>query len=318
MADDFYTILGVSKDADTATIKKAYRTIARENHPDLNPDNKEAEERFKVASVAFEVLSDDEKRKLYDEFGLDGLREGFDAEQARAYGRWQGQAGHPGYSGQRTYARGGGYDDLFESIFGGRSPFDTSDYSNFGGFYTGPMRGQDLEARLSLDFMTAVRGGELEINVGSRPIKVRVPAGIEHEERLRLKGKGQLAPAQAPKGSKAGDLLLTIEVNPHPLLKRDGLNLSLEIPITMLEAIEGAKIPVPTPHGEYKVSVPAGVNSGARLRLKEKGVHRGQKKGDFFAIVQIHTPDRLDDDVVEHARKIAEAYSTDIRADIKL
>jgi len=312
MAEDFYSILGVSKDDDTATLKKAYRTIARENHPDLNPDNKEAEERFKAASVAFEVLSDPEKRKLYDEFGLDGLREGFDAEQARAYGKWQ-----PGQGGGRTYARSGGYDDLFESIFGGRSPFDTSDYSNFGGFYTGPLRGQDLEARLTLDFMRAVQGGELEIQVGGRSIKVRIPAGIEHEERLRLKGKGGAAPPQSP-GSKAGDLLLTIEVESHPLLRRDGLNLSLDLPVTMPEAILGAKISVPTPHGDYNVTVPAGVNSGARLRLKEKGVHRGGKKGDFYAVIQIHAPDRIDDAIKTAIEEVNAGYTTEIRADLKL
>lgn len=313
MAEDFYTILGVSKDDDAATIKKAYRQIARENHPDLNPDNKEAEEKFKAASVAFEVLSDPEKRKLYDEFGVDGLREGFNAEQARQYGRWQNSQGN--WQG-RTYARSGGYDDLFESIFGGRSPFDTSDYSNFGGFYTGPMKGQDLEAKLKLDFMTAIKGGELDITVNGKGIKVRIPAGIEDQERLRLKGKGGAAPGGA--GTKPGDLLLTVEVQPHAILHRDGLNLSLDIPITMAEAVKGAKIAVPTPHGEYNVTVPSGVNSGAKLRLKEKGVHRGSKKGDFYAVIQIQAPDRIDDELLEAVEALSAGYTTDIRADLKL
>lgn len=313
MAEDFYTILGVSKDDDAATIKKAYRQIARENHPDLNPDNKAAEEKFKAASVAFEVLSDPEKRKLYDEFGVDGLREGFNAEQARQYGRWQNSQGN--WQG-RTYARSGGYDDLFESIFGGRSPFDTSDYSNFGGFYTGPMKGQDLEAKLKLDFMTAIKGGELDITVNGKGIKVRIPAGIEDQERLRLKGKGSAAPGGP--GTKPGDLLLTVEVQPHAILHRDGLNLSLDIPITMAEAVKGAKIAVPTPHGEYNVTVPSGVNSGAKLRLKEKGVHRGSKKGDFYAVIQIQAPDRIDDELLEAVEALSAGYTTDIRADLKL
>lgn len=315
MEEDLYKILGVNKDADDATIKKAYRRIARENHPDLNPDDKVREDKFKAASAAFEVLSDPERRKLYDEFGMMGLREGFNPDQAREYQRWQAS------SGGRTYVRNGtggaNFEDLFGNIFGGRSPFDTSDYSNFGGFYTGPMKGQDIEAKLDLDFMTAIRGGELELSLGGRKIKVRIPAGANDGERLRLKGQGQPAPAQAPKGS-AGDLILTLRVAPHPHLRRDGLNLMLDFPITMAEAITGAKLDVPTPHGDFKVSIPQGVNSGAKLRLREKGVHRGKKKGDFYVVIQIQAPDEITDELKEVAEKIAKAYSRDVRADVAL
>ena len=312
MENDFYKILGVARDADTKEIKRAYRQIARDNHPDLNPDNKAAEERFKKASVAFEVLSDPEKRKLFDEFGMDGLREGFNADQARQYGRWQQSAGGGGGRGQS--AQSGDFNDLFGHIFGGRSPFDTSDY---GGFYSGPMKGQDLEASMSLDFLTAVSGGELEVSVGTKKIKVRVPAGINSGERLKLKGQGGAAPSNAPSGSKPGDLLLSINVEDHPLLRRDGLNLYLDLPVTVEEAVVGEKISVPTPHGEYKVTLPTGVNSGAKLRLKGKGVHRGKKKGDFFVVIQIHSPDLISDEVKAAAEALTAGYSTDIRADIK-
>lgn len=317
MEEDFYKILGVSKDADEAAIKKAYRTIARENHPDLNPDDKAREEKFKAASNAFEVLSDPQKRKLYDEFGHVGLREGFNAEQARQYQRWQQTGGGAGGGRYQTSAN---FEDLFGNIFGGRSPFDTSDFSNFGGFNTGPtrpMKGQDLEASLDLDFMTAVQGGELEISLGGRKIKVRVPAGADDGERLRLKGQGHPPHPQAPKGPN-GDLILTLKVAPHPLLKRDGLNLSLDLPVTMAEAITGAKLDVPTPHGEFKVTIPPGVNSGAKLRLKGKGVHRGAKQGDFYVVIQIQAPDQLAEDTQALAEKLAAAYSRDVRADIHL
>ncbi len=321
MEQDFYKILGVSRDASEKEIKKAYRKIARENHPDMNPDNPEAEEKFKRASVAFEALSDPEKRELYDEFGMDGLREGFDADQARQYKQWQSAGRGRGGGGQRYYYSNAGdtnFEDLFSSFFGGRSPYDTSDYSNFGGFYTGPLKGQDLEARMNLDFMTAVKGGEIEISVGSRKIKVRIPAGAGDGEKLRLKGQGQPPPAQAPKGSKSGDLLLTLNVSSHDVLRREGLDLYLDLPITFSEAIEGAKVDVPTPHGNYKVTIPKGVNSGAKLRLTDKGVHRGSKKGNFYVVVQIHSPDRIDDAIEECSSVFETGYPEDIRADIRL
>ncbi len=322
--EDFYKILGVSRDADEKAIKKAYRKIARENHPDLNPDDTEAEERFKRASVAFEVLSDPEKRKLYDEFGMAGLREGFDADQARQYKRWQSQAGGRGApgGGQRFYWSSGGggpeFQDIFGSVFGGRSPFDTSDYSDFGGFYTGPLKGRDVEAELTLDFMTAVKGGELELRVGGKTIKVRIPAGADEGDKLRLKGKGSPAPEGAPKGSKAGDLLLSIHVKQHELLRREGLDLYLDVPVTVSEAVLGAKVSVPTPHGAFKVTVPSGVHSGSKLRLKGKGVHRGKKEGDFYAVIQIQPPDRLTDDVEEAARVIDDGYTKPVRADLEI
>lgn len=324
--EDFYKILGVPRDAEEKAIKKAYRQIARDNHPDLNPDDADAEERFKRASVAFEVLSDPDKRKLYDEFGMAGLREGFDAEQARQYKQWQSQAGgrRPPGGGQRFHwspSGGGGnaeFQDIFGSVFGGRSPFDTSDYSDFGGFYTGPLKGRDVEAALTLDFMTAVKGGELELRVGGKNIKVRIPPGADEGDKLRLKGKGSPAPEGAPRGSKAGDLLLSIHVKPHDLLKRDGLDLYLDVPVTVAEAVVGAKVSVPTPHGEFKVTVPSGVHSGSKLRLKGKGVHRGDKKGNFYAVIQIQPPDRLTDEVEEAARAMDDGYTKPVRDDLHL
>lgn len=318
MAKDLYEILGVSKSAELKEIKRAYRKIARDNHPDLNPDNKEAEDRFKEASTAFEVLSDPEKRKLYDEFGPDGLREGFDPDQARQYRRWQqsaGRGGPRGFSGD--FRDSASFQDIFGNVFGGRSPFDTSDYSDFGGFYTGPMKGADLEAKLQLEFMTAVRGGELELGLAGKTIKVRIPPGAAEGDKLRLKGKGQPAPPQAPKG-KPGDLLLSISVDPHDFLRRDGLDLLLDFPVTIREAIEGAKLPVPTPHGDFNVTIPSGVHSGAKLRLKGQGVHRGSRKGDFFVVIQIKSPDRIDEEVLESAKALDQAYTDDVRADLKL
>ena len=326
MEEDLYNILGVSRDADTAEIKKAYREMARKYHPDVNPDDPESEEKFKKASAAFEVLGNDKKRELYDEFGLEGLREGFDPEQARKYQRWQKQTGGAGGGfgggGQRVY-RGGGasgadFQDLFGEIFGGRSPFDTSDYTEFGGFQA-PVKGRDVTASLELDFVRAIEGGEMQLSVQGqgRPMKVRVPPGVRDGERLRLKGKGGPAP-QTPHGKgEPGDLLLEISVRSHPRVRRKGLDLYMDVPVTMAEAVEGTRINVPTPWGKYAVTVPEGVNSGSKLRLKGQGVHRGDNEGDFYVVVQINSPDRIDEAVREAVEQLGDAYEEDVRADIR-
>ena len=321
MEQDLYKVLGVAKSADEKEIKKAYRKIARENHPDLNPDDAAAEERFKEASVAFEVLGDAQKRKLYDEFGIDGLRDGFDADQARQYKQWSSAgAGGGGFRGrtQQWSPSDPAFQDLFGNIFGGRSPHDTSHFRDFGGFYTGAASGQDLSASLTLDFMTAVRGGELDLRVMGKSIKVRIPAGADDGDTLRLKGKGGDPPEGAPKGTKRGDLMLQIKVDDHELLQRDGLDLHLDLPVTIAEAVLGAKVTVPTPHGDFTVSIPAGVHSGARLRLKEKGVKRGKSQGDFYVIVQIHSPDAVTDEVREAVAVLDAGYTRPVREDLQL
>lgn len=321
MEQDLYKVLGVGKSADEREIKKAYRQIARESHPDLNPGDTAAEERFKEASVAFEVLGNPDKRKLYDEFGIDGLRDGFDPEKARQYKQWAGASGGGGFRGGRTAQwspSDPAFQDLFGSIFGGRSPYDTSSFRDFGGFYTGPAQGRDLSAALTLDFMTAVKGGELDLRVLGKSIKVRIPAGAADGDTLRLKGKGGEPPEGAPKGTPRGDLLLEIKVDDHEFLTRDGLDLYLDLPVTVAEAALGAKVSVPTPHGDFVVTIPAGMHSGGKLRLKEKGVHRGKKTGDFYVVVQIHSPDRITEKVREAAAVLDEGYSKPVRADLRL
>jgi curved DNA-binding protein len=318
MERDLYKILGVSRDADTAEIKKAYRRLARKYHPDVNPDDADAEERFKKVSTAFEVLGDQEKRKLYDEFGLDGLREGFDAEQARKYKQWQGAGGAGFGGGGRYYRSGGGADfqDIFGDIFGGGSRFQSGGFG--GGFQPqGPAKGRDLSASLELDFLQAIEGGEMELALqGGRTLKVRVPQGVRDGERLRLKGKGGAAP-QTPYGKgQPGDLFLDISVKSHESIRRDGLDLYLDVPVSIPEAVEGTQINVPTPWGDFKVTVPEGVHSGAKLRLKGQGVRRGKERGNFYVVIQIRTPDRIDEEVLEAVRQLEGAYEEDLRGDL--
>lgn len=157
----------------------------------------------------------------------------------------------------------------------------------------------------------------MELTIGGQPLKVRVPAGVRDGERLRLKGKGSPAP-QTPYGEgQPGDLLLEIKVQPHPFVRREELDLYLEVPITMAEAVEGTQVTVPTPWGEYKVTVPEGVHSGAKLRLKGKGVRRGKQQGDFFVILDIRSPDRLDEEIRQAARQLARGYEGDLRGDLR-
>lgn len=321
MNTELYDILGVPRDADQETIKSAYRKLARKYHPDVNPNNQEAEDKFKQASAAFEVLGNPEKRKLYDEFGFDGLREGFDPEQARQYQRWQAQqggfGGFGGWGRSRTGgATGGGatFQDIFGDIFGGRSPFDTSDFTNFGGFQA-PARGRDWTAQVDIDFMTAIRGGQVELATDGRTLRVRLPAGVADGERLRLKGQGGSPPDTR---GTPGDLLLDIRVQPHALLRRDGLNLSLDLPITIGEAILGARVKVPTPWGDYTVSIPEGVHSGARLRLRGQGIRRDSARGDFFVVVQIQTPEHIDDEIRQAAQTLERGYIDPVRKNLKL
>lgn len=317
MNKELYDILGVSRDAGQDTIKRAYRKLARQYHPDVNPDNPEAEDSFKKVSAAFEVLGDAEKRKLYDEFGLDGLREGFDPDSARQYQRWATQQGAGGGRSRVRQPGGATFQDIFGDVFGGRSPFDTSDFSNFGGFQA-PPRGRDWTSQVRLDFMTAIRGGQVEISLEGRTLKMRIPPGVKDGERLRLKSQGGHAPQTQYGQGARGDLLLDIQVATHPLLNRQELDLSLELPVTFAEAINGARVNVPTPWGEYTVTVPEGVHSGAKLRLKGQGVRRDAQQGDFFVIVQIQAPDHIDDAVREAALIIEEGYTEPVRRDLKL
>lgn len=306
--EDLYKILKVSRDADAKTIKSAYRKIARENHPDRNPDDEAAEDRFKKASFAFEVLSDIEKRKAYDAYGIDGLRDGFQSGQ-------QHQWGSTG-----AFNGGANFEDIFGQIFGQRGGYSQGGFGGgqdpFGGFQQRPQRARDTEAQLTLEFMSAIEGGEMTIRIGGKDLRVRIPSGADSGDKIRIKGKGNPAP-NIP-GSKPGDLILELKVESHALLKRKGLKLYLDVPITIGEAIRGAKIDVPTPSGIFTVTIPSGMHSGGKLRLKGKGVKRGKKTGDFFVIVQIKSPDTITDEIKTLVDTIDEGYSEPLRSTLTL
>ena len=325
MAEDFYAVLGVPKGADADTIKKTYRKLARDLHPDKNPGDKNAETRFKAVNRAYEVLGDDAKRKLYDEFGEDALREGFDAERARAYRAYQQRAGSGG-GFRGSYGGGGGVN--LEDLFGGNMPggsvnFGGADFSEiFGGRgggarRRGPMKGQDYEQELTVGFESAVKGTTIHLRRpdDAEPVAVRIPAGASEGSRVRIPGQG----GASPNGGPPGDLLLVIHVEDHPLFERDGDDLSLEVPITVSEAIRGAKVKVPTFDGDVQVKVPAGTQSGMKLRVRGKGVARkGRDPGDLYVRLMIHVPKEPADALTRIADELAKLEKDDVRAALKI
>jgi curved DNA-binding protein len=296
MAEDLYAVLGVPKGADEAAIKKTYRKLAKTLHPDKHPGDKKAEARFKTVNHAFDVLSDAKKRKLYDEFGEEGLREGFDADKVRAYNQWSSQAGArgggAGGGGGRSYPGGVRIEDLFnqEGPQGGDiGDFLGDIFARGGGRRArGPTPGADLQASATIDFASAVRGTmvELRMQAGAEPVKVRIPQGASEGSRVRIAGHG----APSPNGGPPGDLLLDIHVEPHKFFRREGDDLHLDVPITVVEAIRGGKIKVPTVDGSVSLKVTPGTQTGATARLKGKGVTRKGQTGDLYVHYQVHVP----------------------------
>ncbi|QIM15393.1 DnaJ domain-containing protein [Leucobacter insecticola] len=292
---DFYQILGVSKDADEAELKKVYRKLARTYHPDSNPGDAKAEARFKEISEAYSVLSDREQRSEYDQIramGAGGAR--FTAGGGGGQGFediFGGMFGGAGGRGQQySYRQGGG--QSFEDIFG-----------MFGGAGAprGPQKGRDIQASTTLDFETAVTGKTVTLQAQSRSVKVKIPAGVSDGQKIKVRGKGD----PSPNGGPAGDILLTVSVRKHPVFERDGQHLRVKLPVTFSEATLGATVEVPTLGGEpVRLKVPPGTPSGRILRVKGRGVKTSKGTGDLLAEVQVVVPSHLS----EEARAALEAF----------
>jgi len=305
---DLYQVLGVAREVSADDLRAAYRKLARKYHPDVNPGDKTAEENFKAISSAYEVLSDAEKRKTYDEFGEDALRGGFDAEQARAYSQWKGRREQSGRPFEREYVD---LEDLFGGAFAGQA------YSSGFGTRAQPkMRGQDIYAIAEMELAQVVEGAEVSINTpgSSKPTRVRIPMGAQTGDTIRLRGKG--GPGMG--GGPAGDLVIETRVRPHAKVQRDGLNLTLRLPITLSEAYNGATIEVPTFSGSVKVKVPERSQNGTKLRLKNKGIRRKDKRGDFFVVLELRLPEKEDAEFAEQLRKSDELYAEPPRKELRL
>jgi len=312
---DLYQELGVAKDASVEDIKKAYRKLASKLHPDKNPGDDKAESRFKLVNRAYHVLSDPEKRKLYDEFGEDALREGFDADAVRAYRRAAGGGG-------RVRFRRNGGNVNFEEIFGNQGAGGFGDL--FGDLFGGAARGRrpqtatkgsDVISEVTVDFVSALRGAELRLRLqdGGSEVTVRVPPGAGEGDKVRVPGHG----APGAFGGPPGDLLIVVHVGPHPYFERDGLDLYLDLPITVAEAYHGAKIRVPTPEGDVTLSVPRHAQSGQVVRLKGRGVKRKNEQGDLYVRFLVRTPDQESRELDQAVEAFSAAQSEDVRAKIR-
>lgn len=311
MPRDFYEVLGVRKDADAASIKKAYREAAKRYHPDRHPDDAKAEERFKEVGRAWEILGDPDKRKVYDELGHAAEAFGYDPQKAAAFkaqsqgfggGHFHGGFPGGGFGGFDGFDGGIDLEELLSQVAGGRGRRGRA----------GPRPGPTVRAELTLDFLTAARGGERTLEAeGIGSLRVRIPAGVEDGGTLRLRGKGP----RGPGGGPPGDLLLVLHVLPHEHFGREGDDLKIKVPITVGEALRGAAVEVPTLDGPVKVKVPAGTTQGRTLRLRGKGIALpGRAPGDLLVDLEITLPDLRGRDVSAAIDALEALYGGDLRA----
>lgn len=283
---DYYKLLGVSKSATPDEISKAFKKLARKYHPDVNPGDKAAEEKFKEINEAYEVLKDPEKRKLYDQFG-------HDYENAQHFQQRPGGGGGFTFNGQNM--GGGDFSDIFENLFGGGGGGSRgfSGFDGFGGFQQRPKRGRDVEAELPLTLLEALKGGKRKVTLkmpdGPKTLEINVPAGVRDGAKLRLSGQGD----PSPSGGPAGDLFLRVRYLPNDHFKVDGTNLQSEVDLTPWQAVLGAKVKVPTLEGDVELNIPPGTSSGRKFRLKGKGMGSPAQRGDLFVKTRIVVPQTL-------------------------
>jgi len=319
---DYYKLLGISKTSSKDEIKKAYRKLARKYHPDHNPGDKKAEEKFKEIQEAHEVLYDDEKRKTYDMFGSAEFRPG-----GRTTWRRAGEA-QEGYEYSYNSSDFPGFEDIFKDIFGFREGArrGRSRGGSFRDIFAqvnreSPRKGRDLEYQIEIDFDTAIKGGVRDISISrqrqdrvtTEKLSVKIPAGVNNGSKIRVQGKGETG----GRGGK-GDLYLRIKVKPHPLFKRKNDDIYAEVPVTIYEAALGKNIDVPTIDGTAKVSIPKGVQSGTKLRLKGKGVPnlKTKTRGDQYVEVKIVMPEKIDEKERKKFEELAESSSYNPRSNL--
>lgn len=305
MAEDFYKVLGVSRSSSEEEIQKAYRGLAKKYHPDLNENSEDAKQKFQQVQQAYDVLSDKDKRQMYDQMGPDfekyqnaGAAPGagggmpFEFDLNQMFGGGGGQPG--GYSG------GGGFEDILRQFGGGGGPRGGQSRQ------PRPMKGQDIATEITVPFQTSVLGGSANVGFNrggkSETIEIKIPAGIEPGKKLRLKGQG----SSSPNGGPSGDALITVKVASHPCYIRRGNNLEIKVPISIKEAILGGKVDVPIPGGTTTVQIPEGSSSGKKLRLKGLGIEAKTGKGDLLVELQIVLPKTIDSKLTE----LAKAYES--------
>ncbi|NMH99799.1 DnaJ C-terminal domain-containing protein [Pseudonocardia acidicola] len=320
MARDYYEVLGVSRDADAAELQQAFRRLARENHPDVNKDPA-AEERFKEINEAYSVLEDPESRRKYDRFGENWRHVPDDWEERVGAGARAGGGFGGGFRGRGGGFRSGGYGAGFGDTGGGvYEGFEGIDIEDLlGGMFgrrgrTGPVAGADQEAELPLTVEEAYRGGRRGVTLntasGSRNYTVNIPAGVTDGQRIRLAGEG----GRGLGGGPPGDLYLIVKLIPHPRFRVEGRDITTDLLLAPWEAALGGTVPVTTPGGETKVTVPAGSSTGRRLRLRGEGMpNQHGRPGDLYAEIKIVVPPRPTDRERELFSELAATSTFDPR-----
>ena len=323
---DPYGLLGVPKNASAAAIKSAYRKLAKKLHPDANKADKDAASKFAELNAAYEIVGDDDKRKAFDRGEIDAEGKprfrGFEGRQGGA-GRGPGGFGQDSHfetftwgadGAQRSGSRGsggfGGIDDILKGMFGGaggrRAQFEPEEFGE------GPVAGRDATGTVSITLPEAAKGTSRRVQLPTgKEIDVKIPAGLADGQTIRLKGQGLPGP-----GGAVGDALITVTIEPHPVFQRDGADLRLELPITLYEAVLGAKVRVPTLDGAIELAIPAGTSSGRTLRIKGKGLPGKDGAGDLYVTARIVLPEGGDAGLEELMRQWGDKKPYDPRRDM--
>jgi DnaJ-class molecular chaperone len=329
---DLYEVLGIPKSASADEIKKAHRKAVRQHHPDRNKNNPQAEEKFREAQEAYDILSDPQKRQNYDQFGHAGVggggpgpSEGFrdPFEQFRRQqrgtpprGNRQWQAGPNVSVEDFDFRDSGGFGDIFEQFFGAGGPAAGAR----GGARPGargrpaPQRGEDVEHPVTLTFEQAARGARMQFQLNRdgrvQTLEVNIPPGVKDGSRIRMKGQGQQT------NGEPGDLYIVTSVTPHPYFRREDLDIHLDVPISLYESILGTKVQVPTLDGPVTITIPPGTSSHAKLRIRGRGIERSGQKGDQIVITKIIMPKDLSESEKLSIAEMAKQHPIDARADV--
>lgn len=321
---DYYDVLGVSRTAAPEEIRRAHRKLVRQYHPDVNKSNPNAEEKFKEVQEAYDVLSDPQKRRNYDQFGHAGVGvqpgpgaygAGVDPFEAFRRAQQSGRRPEPHVSFE-DFEGTAGFADLFDQLFGGRRGQPRGRPRGRGREQTAaPPRSGDIEHGVTISFENAARGTSIPLQINrdgrTETIEVKIPAGVKDGSRVRLRGKGQQI------NGVAGDIYIICRVAPHPYFRREDLDVYLDLPISLYEAMLGTRVEVPTLEGPVMLNIPPGTSGGSKLRIRGRGIHRGTEKGDQYVVPRIIVPRDLD----EHDRKLLadlqKKHPINARADVR-